>query len=62
MIATIARSLSDFRTVGTLTVPYRVEATIDGVASPDLSYSIVSIDIDPAIDAAAIARPLESQP
>jgi YHS domain-containing protein len=62
VIATIARSLSDFRTVGTLTVPYRVDATIDGVASPDLSYSIVSIDIDPAIDAAAIARPLESQP
>jgi YHS domain-containing protein len=62
VVASLVRTLSDFRPAGAFTLPWRVDATIDGVASPDLSYSIASIEIDPAVDAAAIARPLEAKP
>jgi hypothetical protein len=61
-IATIVRTLSDYRTVGTLTLPFRVETTIDGVASPELSYTVDSLELDPAVDAAALSRPLEARP
>jgi YHS domain-containing protein len=61
-IATIVRTLSDYRTVGALTLPFRVETTIDGVASPELSYTVESLDLDPVVDAAALAKPLEARP
>jgi YHS domain-containing protein len=62
VVGTIVRTWSDFRTVGAFTLPHRVEAAIDGVANADLSYAVTSIEIDPPIDAAAIVRPIESQP
>jgi hypothetical protein len=62
LVASIVRTFSDFRAAGAFTLPWRVDATVGGVASPDLSYSIASIEIDPAIDAAAIARPIEAKP
>jgi YHS domain-containing protein len=61
-IVTILRTFADYRAAGALTLPFRVDATIDGVASPDLSYAIESIEIDPGIDAASLTKPLEARP
>lgn len=61
-MATIVRAWSDYRLVGRYTLPWRIDATVDGVASPDLSYTVESIDIDPTIDAAALAKPIDVKP
>ena len=61
-MATIVRTWSDFRTVGAFTLPYRMDATVDGAANADLSYAVESIEIDPPFDTAALVKPIESKP
>jgi YHS domain-containing protein len=53
----IAATFSDFRAVGPLTLPFRIDGRFDGTAVPQLGQVVDAIDVDVPLDAAMFTRP-----
>lgn len=57
MFGNITLTYSDFRTVEGLSLPFKITATVNGSASPNLSRSVESITVNGKLDSALFERP-----
>jgi len=62
VITDIVRTYSDYRSVGALTLPFKLETRIGGTVVPQLSYTVASLALNPQIDPASLTKPLEPKP